>query len=786
MQKAPNTNSILKQIIKAFPQYGKQCRDYSVKSLAQKLSLGEISVYTTVSEHADLFLWITTKRFTTIPSVLKIIRDEFEMHNYSLLNVDMDCVEAVRKAYNVKSINSNGIKFILSAKDKKVISYADFVDCENGYYDAFNSWASDDRKVPLDYYLNLYPDNSNDNYLEALEDIFNANSRSSQMLYEKNDGQTLHAIGAREGISRERVRKLIERPIVSVTDWVFKYEKALVKRYLASDGTLSEELIKKDISPKNWEVVRDVIIEQSEKLRFIRYDGGLNVIFKDIYKIDKIIEKFASNSYDSFGEYSSDILNAVSVRGYGFLNVSNLEMFLSGRAHLLPSGIQVSRRKTFTNILPVIMLKYFPDGVKIGDVDKMQEIINIAKDKYGIEIDGKDPIRNVAVKIQSKCHLIDKGTYTAIAPPTIPTSLLERVYALILDNNTKFVSYETLYNRLASEFKEYGITNSYAMHGALKCCFDYSDITMSKDYMYVSEGQNSSSAERLGIIKEFLDSAEEPVSIADILDEFKTVDEKELRLLTQYFPQIIKWDETSYCSIDALPIDSSIISILRDSVNALLCNKHSYAGEYALYTYMTDAHSDVMDLLNITTPQQLFLITAWLLKDEFSFSSPHILKDFDGNKFTTDQLIAMFIQNSGKILNKQDLIEEITKLYGRNSSTILLAVNKALSSYVRIDYGEYTTTENLGIKANHLDAVKNFVNSHLQDGAFVVTKDLDVSSLPPVNVKWTPWMLLDVIQTFGLDYATLNLSSSPLTLSIVVYDKEIDIIDIEKRFCRKS
>lgn len=785
VQKTLNNN--LEQIISAFPQYGKKCKDFSVKQLAQKLSLNELDVYTTITSHPDLFLWITTKRVTLIPLALKAIRDAFELHNYIPLNVDIECVKIIRNAFAVKSVNSNGVKNILSATNKKELSYADFVDCETRYYDIFNSVAPEHCKVPADYYLNLYPDYSDEDYIKELNDIFEANTRTSEMLYKKQDGQTLSEIGEREGISRERVRKLIEKPIISVTDWVFKYERILAKRYLTGDGTLSEKMIKEDISDENWKIVKNIIIEQNDKLRFIRYDPTLDVIFKDIYKIDKIIERFSANSYKTFSEYAKDVLSSTSVRGYGFLNDLNLEMFLSTRTHLLPNGIHASKKRTLSSVLSTIIFDKFPDGIKISDFDKIQEIIDIAKDKYGIDTDGKDPLRNVAVKIQTSCYLIDKGTYSASEPPQLPSALLERIHAIVSDNSVKFISYESLYKRLNNELKEYGICNSYAMHGALKNQLDYPDITMTKDYMFTKEEQGSSSAERFEVIKDFLDSAEEPVLVSDILDEFKSIDEKELRILSLYFPQVIKWDENSYCSIDSLPIDACIVDILRGTINKLINNEYHYTGEYALYAEMQKSHSDVLDLLGIESSQQLFSVVSWLLRNEYHFSSPHIVKSFEGDRFSTDHLIKMYTDSINDcILNKKDMISKISSMCGRTSSTILLAINKALSAYIRVSQNEYISPSNLGITDEVLSEIGSFIKSRLDDGALLIDENLDVSGLPKVNIDWTPQMLISVIRIYDLGYGILSLCSPPAPLSVVAYDKKIDIITIERRFGRKS
>lgn len=775
MSKNASNASVLKQIIDVFPHYESNRRlTYSVKNISQKSSLPEKEIYAAITANPDIFLWMTSKRVTLITYILKIVREEFEIRNYPVLDIEIECLSKIRSDFEIQTLNSRAIVKILSGgTDARVIHYSDFTVFEKKYYDIFNAAAPINKQISPDYDINIYPDVSDNDYISDFNNIFSSDPRSSEMLIKKVKGSTLREIGAADGISRERVRKLIEKPVTAIKDWLLTNEMNLVENYTKEDGTLDEGKFTADFSAEKWMIVKEAIISENKRLRFIKYDESLDIVYKDVYKIKNIIDELSPKSYDSFFDYSKQVLKYASEHGYKFLNEANIESFLAQKPEELPQGIKAAKNTTFRSVLPRILIEYFPNGVKLSDNESMQKILDIASDKYGVSVKGTDPIKNVANKIQSKYYLVDKNTYSAINPPKLSDDFLQKVYKILQDKTTMYVSYGFLFDMYSDELAQYGINNQHALHGALRYSINREDVSVLKDYLCIGRGDSSTALDRFNVISKFLEAAAEPVPVDDILNEFETVSRHDLHTLTIYFPQVVRWDQNNYCNIDGLPIDSAIKKILKRGLDSLTENTYSYANEYTFYEYVKENCPEILDLLNIEKSRQLFEIAAWLYKNEYHFFAPHIVKGYKGTRFSTEKLTNIYIKKMpNSLINRSVLTDEISELSGRSKTAVQPAICSVLSDYIRIDAANYIAPAELGVTSEILEDVSKFIKSHMVNNEFKLTKDLKILSLPKINVPWTPWIIPGIIKHYDLPFEFSEESSVPFTLPLTIKPKK--------------
>lgn len=765
----------LHTLINIFPSFDAAKKDFTVNELSKKTNFNANEIYQIINDNQDLFFWITPKRLTLVINVLSAIRNAFEISNFTSIDFEVECVTTIKSFFCTKVLNSNGLRKLINIGNNKMVEYSAFVDVERKFVKIYNLYVPEENKIlEENIYLNVYPNRSKANYKRELACILAENKRASQMLYEKVKGKTLGEIGDAENISRERVRKLIEKPLLLARQWVYKYEATLISNYITTDNTLSAEAILKDFPVEQWDLIKGIIHNNSNTLRMLKYEPSIDVVYKDIYNIEDVILSVKFLETDNIEQYYSKVVKSLNSKGYLFVNTSNIKKILSNRHILLPTGYYSDERITLTAVLPKIIATYYPEGIKISDEDSIRNVAKILKDKYEVSLPGTDIIRNISSKIQCICTLIGRGTYSVTTTPKLTDDLIKNIQTYITENNSRNLYFNDMYEYFEKPLKGCGIDNSYAFHGAFKNTKDFKGIATSKDYIIATCSERQTIDTLLNNIKDYLHASDEPVTFDEIKEEFPNVKSKNLIMLALTNPQIIKWNNNSYCDVSSLPVNKAIIDIFSDTLEKVTNNQYNYAGEYALYAEILKSHSSVLDLLNIEQPQQLFGIISWYLKDSYYFSSPHILKNFTGEKFTADDLASMFLaEEKGSVVNKKKLIAKMAAVCGRVSSTLLLSINRAFSNYVRISQEEYVLRSSLKLNTKLRSKLNEIIESHKKNNVSVIENNTDITALSKIEPRITAWSITDLVTYFNLPYKIISPSPTAVSPQAIFFEADM-------------
>lgn len=212
-----------------------------------------------------------------------------------------------------------------------------------------------------------------------------------------------------------------------------------------------------------------------------------------------------------------------------------------------------------------------------------------------------------------------------------------------------------------------------------------------------------------------------------------------------------------------LEISNSVLQYSKediDIINNIIVNKFENSGNCINIDFIFKSlklyNNNFLKSNNIDNTRNLMDSLQKIFLGKYNFEFPFILQ----NCTTFNQYIDNLINHQNTI-NRNELINIFNSM-GSNGTIILKYVNNILNQLVRIDFDNYIKPQNLILKDNTINTIKNIIDNYLKENDYLSLLNTSIlDKLPKIDYKWTMYLFQYVIQNYlGNNYNIIYKYSS--------------------------
>ncbi|MBF0554173.1 MAG: hypothetical protein HQK96_06380 [Nitrospirae bacterium] len=623
-------------------------------------------------------------------------------------------------------------------------------------------------KIQRDVYINNVPEFGHDKALKMAQDAANeyaleenakayivrGNSSNTLMiklakafkidkhkeiLNSRAKGSTLEKIGIDYGLTRERVRQ-IESKYLNSFDKYLKYNPDdFLNTICKQTGYVSFDHIK-----ESYEDLSDIFVHCLKKTKAIkaRWSDALNGFL--------IGDKFDYQQFEDSLKELPDTLNSseLEVLITSITNKFNLpdEAFNSLKNYVLSwynSQAGIFLRKTIqnTNIYPIVIEKYYPDGIKLFDDFEMKRFRRYVSELFRDVILPNDD-RAICVRIIDNTVLCGRGKYILPDRINIQPELLQKIHDYILMSDKEIILYSELFEQFRNDLLENtNITNKHFLHGVLK--YNYTE-----EFLFRRDVLHRDKYSKLNIrtaIEEFIRGKERVVSKNELREEFRGITDIVLHMAISTNTNIIRWESGQYLHSSFLLINQADKERCMAIVEQNMLDTAVSAQK--IFEVFCDKEVDFLSKNNIYSYLSMFGVLKFMIGDEFNFGRSIISKK--GIEIPNKhQLLIDFISEyeTFKISELFDYSDEM----GIQIPNFEAFLDEISDEYLQIDRDSCAKKSLVNISSDTISRIENATIRYMHGKGYVVLKKIDdFINYPEIGLSWNVFLLKSIIKEYS-------------------------------------
>ena len=445
---------------------------------------------------------------------------------------------------------------------------------------------------------------------EEINDYFESSLLKDRGIYSgRAHGETLEALGAGIGVTRERVTKgSIIRVIRRYCNFTFLdlgkpvLSSAEIIDHVGKYGAEFAFLLK---AYCEYETRQDPVFYNA---RF------------DLFTIDQSLDDMGIQEYvDSLPElFAADAMDGYIIEGaerYSFPR-EQVQRLIEDVYKRTGDTYHRSRFSLGT-IYSVILRKYYPDGIHLDDTE-MDRFRQLVLDVFGVDISDKS-FHAIGSTIMNVGILCGRGTYKFRGDgEIIPGSLAQRIYQYVMESEFPVFLFRTLFKVFEDDLRAAGVNNHYYLQGILKELY--------KDEWFITRDSLSKDPSVTSIyasIIDFIKKSKEPVSKSDIEHQFQGVTNLVIAFATDE-REVLNYLGI-YLHASHLRLSKADIKYLRITVERAL-QKQERCNCRELFKTINSERPQMLSMNYIMSQFGLFSLLEYLFEDEYVFKRPYIAR----------------------------------------------------------------------------------------------------------------------------------------------------------------
>lgn len=667
---------------------------------------------------------------------------EWLIKAYSLDNNIQITLAKIFEKYKTLNQIEHILSFCLNTTTNEIITFKNFI-----------KWLSKD--------LRLYA-------YEELKRVFK-DDRSKEIVLYRSQGYTLELTGKKFNLTRERVRQIEKKTID-------RYHNYYISR-------IRPQYILLAFSDKDYVISRDLIESVFHDLaNFFEY--GLQTIKTKSAIWNDDIECFINNDanwynyvmgcIDSFPEFLNveelhqkvyELSNSLAIR-----IDPNIIKIIIEKSYKLIGNTYTKTKMSKNRMYKLIVEKYFPDGIRVFDDFEMMRFRNYLKEEFGnIEFANN---RSVAMRMTDGLILCDRGKYILPEKINISEDLLQKIFNYVRNNSKNIIMYHELFEVFKEELlQNSNVYNRYFLQGVLKYKYPNS-------FIYTRDTICKESTEARSIrheIEEFIKSANGVVTKDEIRAAFPGITDIVINLHTTGNENILLWDFGKYIHVSKLYLEDDIIDLLNITLKGY--TKNGTVSVRKIYDELFNMENEFMISNDITNHIALFSLLEYLFGDEFEFSRPYIAPK-NSTTLSEDALIREFVSSFDQ-LKISDLKTYLDDMHIRimNYSALLDDLSE---EFLRIDDDLLMRKDKLELSEETIDKIEKVLLALMGQARYISSRVLsDFFFFPNVGVKWTPFLLISIIKSFGKQVKVIDINTDYRYLNSIFVDNSLNILDYD-------
>lgn len=757
------------KIIGKFEDYYKESHMY-VPLQSTKLNFSE-EEKELINNHPEIFFQASKSRIILMVWLCKVLRNTFELYGYSDLDMPNETYEILRTSFKTKAFNRANYISIFSDQSLNILNYYHFAKIEQKSIEEYNKYVSNDTKLSIMPHISIKKTEESSFYKKELKEAFIV-KRNADIIVMRAQGKTLDEIGEKLGITRERARQIEFKPRNSIERWLTIREKEILEEF-APNKIFDQEKAKKQLGEIPWMVVKYVIMSDNKtgKINWkyldsidLIYYSKTNSIKLDLSNVEKELKNKKINNI--VNTFTGKMLSL----GYDFWNDNLTEQYFDNSKYNIYDEEIHEGRVTIGKSISIIAKNYFKEGIKVTDKSELKVFADKTNEIFNLGVKAE---RAFLTRMQDVLLMCNKGRYIAPDYLKFDENLMYDIEDYVNSMKEKRITYEALYKIFEDELTEKTtVDNHYYLHGALKYLTEKNDLQLTCYRYYVSkpEEERTKSKDFFKTFYDYLKTKPYPLTIEELLKVFPSWNKMYFRYAMMYFPSIVQWVQGSYICLEALDITKEDKKYIYETIEKLLDNKFGYTTNYQVYNEIKSKKPNLLEKLQVDDENKIFHIIQYLVSDKYYCRRPHILKEWNGEHFATQDLVTLLVKDK-KIVNKQELMNNLIYYYGNKNSSLSLAIQRELSGYIKISTFEYVRKKDINVNKNALSQIEKLIKENMiKDEVLLPNRITDFSKFPKLKFDWTPWLLCEIVEEYNLDFKIIGKRTTPSqnTMTIIL------------------
>lgn len=581
-----------------------------------------------------------------------------------------------------------------------------------------------------------------DDVNNLFEKVFDKD-RAAQVLKLRAEGKTLEEVGGELGVTRERVRQI---------------EKKAAERFRIINGRYG--ILRKIYAVRNGDTVltideirtylgdfTNVFSYLIKKFNFndITYNEKLNVFIIADDSLDERAKEYVEQLPEVF---SVSELNLIYERAEVEFNINSemLEHAINEDYNLV--GSTYSRKKLNKyDILVSCIKEYFPNGIRVGDDNHINELREIVSERFG-DLNLPDNNRAIASRIMDKCVLYDRGTYIAKRDSYISKELANKIFNYINGSKHTVFYIHLLFIKFYKDLINEGVGNRYYLHGILKELYQenfyFKRDCLSKDSLFIDPyGKEDSDFKGLCMnIIDFIGQKEYPVQKKEIYNAFPDISEFVMYNVISS-KEIISYSG-SYLHADYLQFYESEYLRVKEIISNVVANDNIH--------HVTE----VFNIINNRIPEFLtrnfalnqygcFSLLKHIFNSDFNFYRPYVSKRGIVIASVTQRLHDFVYSND--VIKIADVISFTKENYYQIPS-LLQYIKSCDDEFFLISHDEMMKIEKIGITKAFVMTIEDILCEEITK-TIPICELTSLHKLPLLAVPWNEWLLFSAINKWG-------------------------------------
>lgn len=689
-----------------------------------------------------LFFAISSTRITLTHRVISAMREVFEENGGTSIDIPVGAYEALRVRFETKTFSKTSLYglFASNTNNTGILTYEDFIEIEKKTTEEYNKIAPNDMKLPTIHHIYV-PIAPADSLKQELQMVVTA-AKHEETFHKRATGRTLESLGRERGVTRERARQIVSKPRILVENWLNK-RKTEIMDYLGGP-IIDGEKAKEYFGEKYWDSIKYTVRYKEPGCCDWEYIEPLDTICGEAgigEAMEEIVQQ-AAKSNRNYEELKNELVNEFPVTD------DMVDRYIESKKYHIYVGKLYDHKLNVKESIVEASLVY--DGIiKVTDDEKLTLFAKFLTENYGLKISTN---RSLMTRVQDVLIMSDSATY--VHPNTIKRSvkLEEEVKNYLNSINSDRCSYDAAFSALSSEAKdEANVHTVHTLHSYIKRNENEIGLTPLRYYVCHPETKDKKSAAYFKPFAEWL-KAEGPKTEAEIINKFEGWTSWYPKYAMLYYPEIVQWGNGTFANVETFKCNfDGVENILEDATK----NRLHYTNSSILYEMMKkrapgffkpDENGRVIE-----TESQMFHVLRNKFKDDerYSFCKPHIRRGKYA-EFSTEQLIGEVVSKYD-VVDKEFIYKSAEKYYGSRNSSLCLAIQKFLSSYVRVGASTYMKPDKFVVTQETMDAVDALIEKNIdKEYKYVIASQINgIEGLPDVPFEWNSWTLCAVAKMSG-------------------------------------
>ncbi|MCL2111271.1 MAG: hypothetical protein FWH32_03270 [Clostridiales bacterium] len=574
----------------------------------------------------------------------------------------------------------------------------------------------------------------------------------------RGKGATLQEVGEEIGVTRERVRQIVEKVSRLLRGSADLIAGAL---FQAQNNIFAFSDLVKLFNNEEISLCYKLVQQESSYAIYFKYSDKF--VCSSIYPSDAQ-QTFTDFAYEIVGEgfnFSENlelIESELHKRSLDFLDFEDVMNFLIHEGYHFYGDYVAKSKQGYAKICIDAVKTYFHFDIKLDsnkdneDMKRLRQIIDRHYQGIPLPPDNRT-VTTAMTRDATKMLLSGRGRYCPAEKVVYCVELLNEVRDFVNSSPQTSFYYGELYSHFEGRFlAETNIHNAHFLHGMLKCLFP-DDYVYERDLFVKSGSVRQDVGDRLETILKKQGGA---MTKAEIRKAIPGINDFVFTFAAMRLPEVIQWDHNELNHIHNLDLTSEDLALLGNLIKHQTYTHQGYCSDALLYAVAKEHCQDLFQRNRIQNARNLYYIASYYFGGNYRFRRPHIITNDFPIKDLSVVNIARVLLNNEYRLNYEEYITMANNL-GWAGGTLHSVFSELQKDYVRISGNDYINKEHFNIPDSTIEVLNGLLFGFLAStGYYAIVSIFDYEDFPKCEYSWNEFLIESIITECNTDYRTIS------------------------------